>query len=174
MSYFTVLNDKLWHGYKLGQMYLIWKALYNDYIKPSMLFLDLNLYRLLPTIPCYTRCGQLANLLIIHSLLCWTLVELGDCFCLLQWLINLIGGQLCDMAYIVPMHVKPKFTYLLTWRLLTAVNMAIIWSFCNKVFSSKTLTIDTPWLALTGEFWGLYYEVYCSSCICYWYALCTS
>ena len=34
--------------------------------------------------------------------------------CLLQWLINLVGGQLCDMAYIVPMHVKPKFTYLLT------------------------------------------------------------
>ena len=33
---------------------------------------------------------------------------------LLQWLINLVGGQLCDMAYIVPMHVKPKFTYLLT------------------------------------------------------------
>ena len=28
--------------------------------------------------------------------------------------LNLVGGQLCDMAYIVPMHVKPKFTYLLT------------------------------------------------------------
>ena len=28
---------------------------------------------------------------------------------------NLVGGQLCDMAYIVPMHVKPKFTYLLTY-----------------------------------------------------------
>ena len=26
----------------------------------------------------------------------------------------MVGGQLCDMAYIVPMHVKPKFTYLLT------------------------------------------------------------
>ena len=26
----------------------------------------------------------------------------------------MVGGQLCDMACIVPMHVKPKFTYLLT------------------------------------------------------------
>ena len=41
---------------------------------------------------------------------------------LLQWLINLVGGQLCDMAYIVPMHVKPKFTYLLTY-LLGAVSI---------------------------------------------------
>ena len=32
--------------------------------------------------------------------------------CLLQWLINLVWGQLCDMAYIVPMHVKHKFTLL--------------------------------------------------------------
>ena len=35
----------------------------------------------------------------------------------------MVGGQLCDMAYIVPMHVKPKFTYLLTyllkWKLQT-------------------------------------------------------
>ena len=34
----------------------------------------------------------------------------------IQWLINLVGGQLFDMACIVPMHVKPKFTYLLTWQ----------------------------------------------------------
>ena len=33
----------------------------------------------------------------------------------LQWLVNLVGEQLCDMACIVPMHVKPKFTYLLTF-----------------------------------------------------------
>ena len=24
----------------------------------------------------------------------------------------MVGGQLCDMAYIVPMHIEPKFTYL--------------------------------------------------------------
>ena len=29
---------------------------------------------------------------------------------------DLVGGQLCDMAYIVPMHVKPKFTYLLIFQ----------------------------------------------------------
>ena len=30
-------------------------------------------------------------------------------------MVNQFGwGTICDMAYIVPMHVKPKFTYLLT------------------------------------------------------------
>ena len=47
----------------------------------------------------------------------WTLRNKLQWNCLLQWLINLVGGQLCDMAYIVPMHVKPKFTYLLQWNL---------------------------------------------------------
>ena len=51
----------------------------------------------------------------------------------------LVPCHLCDMAYIVPMHVKPKFTYLLTPGTLS----------CRHVFATP-LKIGHPLMKSTG------------------------
>ena len=63
-------------------------------------------------------------------------------FGLLQWLINLVGGQLCDMAYIVPMHVKPKFTYLLTCYF--GCQWWVISNLINTTQSLYNLNLNNP------------------------------
>ena len=38
---------------------------------------------------------------------------------ILQQMYQYVYNIICDMAYIVPMHVKPKFTYLLTYNIIS-------------------------------------------------------
>ena len=45
-----------------------------------------------------------------------------------------VWGGLCDMAYIVPMHVKPKLTYLLTVGCyMLALESNTLETLCNTV-----------------------------------------